>query len=220
MSRQSIKLTEELYEYMLSVSLRETAIQQELREETAKHPKYEMQIAPEQGQFMALLVQLLQVKNIIEIGVYTGYSSLCMAMALPDNGQIIACDIDEETTNIAHSYWKKAGVSNKIKLVLAPAIETLDELIASNEINHFDLAFIDAEKSEYMDYYERTLKLIRPGGVILIDNVLWSGKPARQKEQDEETQAIRKFNEFMFNDKRVNISMLPLADGLTLALKL
>ena len=220
MSRQSINLTKKLYEYMLSVSLQETAIQQELRKETSKHPKSEMQIAPEQGQFMALLIQLLQVKNIIEIGVYTGYSSLCMAMALPDKGQIIACDVDEETTNIAKSYWEKAGVSNKIKLVLAPAIKTLDDLITRNELNHYDLAFIDAEKSEYIDYYERTLKLIRPGGIILVDNVLWSGKPAKQKEQDEETQAIRNFNKHIFNDKRVNISMLPLADGLTLARKL
>jgi len=220
MSRQSINLTEELYEYLLSVSLQETAIQQALREETAKHPKSEMQIAPEQGQFMALLVQLLEVKNIIEIGVFTGYSSLCMAMVLPDNGQIIACDVDEETTNIAKRYWEIAGVTHKIKLVLAPAIETLDNLIARNEINHYDLAFIDAIKSEYIDYYERTLKLIRPGGIILVDNVLWSGKPAKQKEQDEETQAIRNFNKHIFNDKRVNISMLPLADGLTLARKL
>jgi caffeoyl-CoA O-methyltransferase len=143
-----------------------------------------------------------------------------MAMVLPDNGQIIACDVDEETTNIAKRYWEIAGVTHKIKLVLAPAIETLDNLIARNEINHYDLAFIDAIKSEYIDYYERTLKLIRPGGIILVDNVLWSGKPAKQKEQDEETQAIRNFNKHIFNDKRVNISMLPLADGLTLARKL
>ena len=220
MSRKTINLTDELYAYLLSVSLQESAIQRELREETANHPMAMMQIAPEQGQFMALLIQLINAKNIIEIGVFTGYSTLCMAAVLPNDGQIIACDIDAETTAIARRYWKKAGVAQKINLKLAPAIATLDELLASGQEGHYDFVFIDAEKSEYIDYYERALKLVRPGGLITIDNVLWSGKPANPKEQDKDTVAIRCFNEHIFNDSRIKISMLPLADGLTIALKL
>jgi len=220
MTRKSINLTDEIYDYLLSISLQESAVQRELREETAKHPMAIMQIAPEQGQFMALLIQSINAKNIIEIGVFTGYSTLCMAMALPEDGRIIACDINKEYTDIARRYWEKAGVSGKIVLKLAPAIATLDKLLAGGQEDHYDFVFIDAEKSEYMDYYERTLKLLRRGGVIAIDNVLWSGKPANSKEQDKDTAAIRRFNEHLFNDPRVKISMLPLADGLTLALKL
>ena len=220
MTRRSIDLTDEIYDYLLSVSLQESAVQRDLREETAKHPMAIMQIAPEQGQFMALLIQSINAKNIIEIGVFTGYSTLCMALALPEDGQIIACDINEDYTNIARKYWQKAGVAAKIDLKLAPAIDTLDELLASGQEGHYDFVFIDAEKSEYLDYYERTLKLLRRGGLITIDNVLWSGKPANPEEQDRDTVAIRDFNERLFNDPRVKISMLPVADGLTLVLKL
>ncbi|MBI4005243.1 MAG: class I SAM-dependent methyltransferase [Gammaproteobacteria bacterium] len=220
MSRKTINLTDDLYAYLLSISLQESAIQRELREETAKHPMAMMQIAPEQGQFMALLIQLINAKNIIEIGVFTGYSTLCMAMALPDDGRIIACDINEDYTNIAGKYWQKAGVAGKIELRLAPAIEIMDELLDRGQAGHYDFVFIDAEKSEYLDYYERALKLLRPGGLITIDNVLWSGKPANPEELDKDTVAIRDFNKRLFKDTRVNISLLPIADGLTLALKL
>ncbi len=220
MSRKTINLTDELYAYLLSISLQESAIQRELREETAKHPMAMMQIAPEQGQFMALLIQLINAKNIIEIGVFTGYSTLCMAMALPDDGRIIACDINAENTTTARYYWEKAGVARKIELKLAPAIDTMDELLAGGRAGNYDFVFIDADKSEYLDYYERALELVRPGGLITIDNVLWSGKPANLEEQDKDTVAIRRFNEQLFKDSRIKISILPIADGLTLALKL
>ena len=219
MTRKNINLTDEIYDYLLSVSLKETDIQRELRDYTATHKMAMMQIAPDQGQFMALLVRLMQAKNIIEIGVFTGYSTLCMAMALPDDGRIIACDINKEYTDIARKYWDRAGVAGKIDLVLAPAIQTLDELIREGQQEQFDVAFIDADKPEYPDYYERVLQLLRPGGLVMIDNVLWYGKPANPEETDGDTSAIREFNQKLFNDGRVAISMLPIADGLTLAMK-
>jgi caffeoyl-CoA O-methyltransferase len=169
---------------------------------------------------MALLISMLHVKKVIEIGVFTGYSSLCMAMALPDDGHIIACDINKEYTDIARQYWQKAGVADKIELILAPAIQTLDRLLANGEQCSYDFVFIDADKPEYPDYYERALQLIRKGGLIVIDNVLWYGKPADPDENDKDTLAIRDFNEMLHHDERVNISMLTIADGLTLALKL
>ena len=220
MSRKNITLTDEIYDYLLSVSLKETGIQRELRDYTATHRMAMMQIAPDQGQFMALLVRLMQAKNIIEIGVFTGYSTLCMAMALPDDGHIVACDINKEYTDIARQYWHRAGIAEKIDLVLAPAIQTLDELIKKGQMGQYDLAFIDADKPEYPDYYERVLQLLRPGGLIMIDNVLWYGKPANPDEMDKDTAAIREFNQHLFNDSRVAISMLAIADGVTLALKL
>lgn len=220
MTRKYLTISDEIYEYLLSVSLRETEVQRELRELTARHKMAMMQIAPDQGQFMALLVRLMNARKIIEIGVFTGYSSLCMALALPDDGRITACDINPEYTNIARRYWDKAGVGHKINLVLAPAIRTLDGLISQGEAETFDFAFIDADKTEYSEYYERALQLIRPGGLIVIDNVLWYGKPANPGEKDKDTAAIRAFNEKLFNDNRVEISMLTVADGLTLALKL
>jgi predicted O-methyltransferase YrrM len=220
MSRTTIKLTDELYTYLLSASVRETDIQRELRDVTASHPLAMMQIAPEQGQFMALLVRLMKAKNIIEIGVFTGYSTLSMALAMPAGGQIIACDIDAEATRTARQFWEKAGVADRIDLRLGPAIDTLDKLLAGGQEGQFDFAFIDAEKTEYIDYYERVLELLKPGSLIAIDNVLWSGKPADETAQDRETTAIRRFNSYLFEDDRVIISMLPLGDGLTLALKL
>lgn len=219
MSRKSIQLNDAVYNYLLSVSLRESKILQECREETARLPMARMQIAPEQGQFISFLISLLNVKRALEIGVYTGYSSLCIATTLPDDGHLDACDIDPEITAVAKSYWDKAGVSEKISLHIAPAITTLDKFIAAKQTETYDFAFIDAHKPEYIDYYERTLKLIRKGGVILIDNVLWSGHPANNEIQDEDTIAIREFNAHLQSDERVMISMLPVADGITLALK-
>lgn len=219
MSKQTIGLDNNLYNYLLSVSLREPPILKKLREETAKHSMAMMQISPEQGQFMALLVQLIGAKKTLEVGVFTGYSSLAVALALPPDGKIIACDIDEEFTAIARRYWQEAGVTDKIDLRIAPALETLDKLLAEGQADSFDFAFIDADKRNYENYYERALILVRPGGLIAIDNVLWSGRVAWAEEQDNRTKAIREFNQKLYRDERVTISLVPIADGLTLALK-
>ncbi|MBW4623160.1 MAG: class I SAM-dependent methyltransferase [Cyanosarcina radialis HA8281-LM2] len=219
MSNKTIGLSDRLYNYLLSVSLREPEILVKLREETANHPAASMQIAPEQGQFMALLVQLLGASKTLEVGVFTGYSSLCVALALPPDGRIVACDVSEEYTAIARRYWQLAGVAHKIDLHLAPALETLDRLLASGQAETFDFAFIDADKENYWAYYERSLQLIRPGGLIAIDNVLWNGRVADLQDRDRSTQSIRDFNRQLLADGRVTISLVPIADGLTLALK-
>lgn len=219
MTNKTLGLSDRLYDYLLSVSLREPEILRQLREETANHPMGRMQIAPDQGQFMALLVQIIGAKKVLEIGVFTGYSSLVIALALPSDGKIIACDISEADTNIARRYWEKAGVTDKIELRLAPALQTLDELIASVENGSFDFVFIDADKKNYPEYYERALQLLRRGGLIAIDNVLWSGKVADPQVQDSQTQAIRAFNEKLHQDERVTLSLVSIADGLTLAVK-
>lgn len=219
MANSTIGLENQLYDYLLSISLREPDILQQLREETAKHPMGMMQIAPEQGQFMEMLVQLMGATKTLEVGVFTGYSSLCVALALPSNGQIIACDVSEEYTTIARRYWEAAGVANKISLRLGPAIDTLDKLIVEGQAGTFDFAFIDADKENYEAYFERALKLVRNGGLIVIDNVLWSGRVADQNVQDESTLAIRTFNDKLRNDPRITLSVVPIADGLTLALK-
>lgn len=219
MTKKTLGLDNQLYDYFLSVSVRQPDILRRLREETANHPYATMQISPEQGQFMALLVQLIGAKKTLEIGVFTGYSSLSVALALPPDGKIIACDVSEEYTNIARRYWQEAGVSEKIDLRIAPALDTLAQLLDSGEQETFDFAFIDADKGNYQEYYERCLQLIRPGGLIAIDNVLWSGRVADRQVQDQSTQAIRNFNEKLFQDERVSISMVPIADGLSLALK-
>ncbi|MEG5175993.1 class I SAM-dependent methyltransferase [Microcoleus sp. B3-D7] len=219
MANSTLGLENQLYDYLLSISLREPDILASLREETAKHPMAQMQIAPEQGQFMELMVQLMGATKTLEIGVFTGYSSLCVALALPSNGQIIACDVSEEYTAIARRYWEAAGVANKISLQLGPAINTLDKLIAEGQAGTFDFAFIDADKENYEAYFERSLQLVRNGGLIIIDNVLWSGRVADPQVQDESTTAIRTFNDKLRNDPRVTLSVVPIADGLTLALK-
>lgn len=219
MSNKSINLTEQLHAYLLNVSLRESDILKALRKETSNLPTANMQIAPEQGQFMALLVQLIGAQNTIEVGVYTGYSALAVAMALPDNGQIIACDISEEYTSVAHRYWSAAGVSQKIDLRLAPATETLGSLINEGRSSTFDFAFIDADKESYADYFELCFDLLRPGGLIAIDNVLWDGAVIDHQKQDVDTCAIRTFNQQLLSDDRVDISLVPIADGLTLARK-
>lgn len=219
MSVQTLALDENLREYLLSVSLREPEILNLLRQETSLHQMGIMQISPEQGQFMALLVKLMGAKKTLEVGVFTGYSALVIALALPEDGKIIACDTNEEYTSIACRYWQKAGVSHKIDLHVAPAVETLDKLLAAGEGESFDFAFIDADKSNYDNYYERALKLLRPGGLITIDNVLWSGKVADSAIEDNRTKNIRALNQKLYQDDRVTLSMLPIGDGLTLAIK-
>lgn len=219
MSNKTLGLNDRLAEYLQSVSLREPEILTELRQETSHHPMSTMQIAPEQGQFMALLVQLMGARKTLEIGVFTGYSALVVALALPPDGKVVACDVNEEFTAIARRYWEKAGVTNKIDLYLAPAIATLDQLLESGQANTFDFAFIDADKSNYDNYYERALQLVRPGGLIAIDNVLWSGAVADPQIQDTRTNAIRALNQKLHQDERVTLSLIPIADGLTLALK-
>ncbi|AVH67071.1 SAM-dependent methyltransferase [Nostoc sp. 'Peltigera membranacea cyanobiont' 213] len=219
MPKQSLGLDNQLYNYLLSVSLREPEILLKLRQETASHPRSTMQISPEQGQFMRLLVQLIGAKKTLEVGVFTGYSSLSVALALPEDGKIIAADVSEEFTAIARRYWQEAGVADKIDLRLAPGLETLDRLLATDQAETFDFAFIDADKENYDGYYERSLQLVRPGGLIAIDNVLWSGQVADPQNQDESTQAIRALNEKLHYDERVTLSLVPIADGLTLAIK-
>jgi len=219
MSNRTIAMTDGLYDYLLQASLREPPLLKRLRDETAKHPRAGMQISPEQGQFMQLLVKLLGARRCIEVGVFTGYSSLSVALALPPDGHVLACDVSEEFTSIAGRYWKDAGVEGKIELKLAPALETLDARLKAGEAASYDFAFIDADKSNYAGYYERILKLLRPGGLILVDNVLWSGAVIAKKDTSEDTVAIRAFNEALRKDERVDISMLPVGDGLTLALK-
>jgi predicted O-methyltransferase YrrM len=220
MGKQTLGLEQNLYDYLLSVSLREPEILTQLRQETAKLPMAQMQISPEQGQFMALLVQLIGAKKTLEVGVFTGYSSLVTALALPADGKIVACDVSEEFTSIARLYWQKAGVADKIDLHIAPALETLDKLLATGAAESFDFAFIDADKGNYDNYYERSLQLIRPGGLIAIDNVLWSGKVAEPEVQDNQTNKMRALNQKLHQDSRITLSLVPIADGLTLARKI
>ena len=219
MSTQPLNLSESLYNYLLSVSLRESELLRQLRHETAQHAMGQMQIAPEQGQFMALLVQLIGATKALEIGVFTGYSSLSVAVALPDNGTLIACDVNTDYTAIAQRYWHKAEVAHKIDLRIAPALETLDQLLADGQANSFDFIFIDADKSNYDNYYERSLQLVRPGGLMVIDNVLWSGRVANVQDTQRRTQTIRELNKKIHHDHRITLSMLPVADGLTLVMK-
>lgn len=219
MQKKSFGLDNRLYDYLLSVSLHEPEVLQQLRQETARHPEAIMQIAPEQGQFMALLVQLLGATKTLEVGVFTGYSSLSVALALPPDGKIVACDVNLEYTEIARRYWHQAGVADKIDLRLAPALQTLDRLLADGQAETFDFAFIDADKQNYEKYYERSLQLVRPGGLIAIDNVLWFGRVTDPQSHDSSTLAIRAFNQKLHHDSRVTLSLVPIADGLTLALK-
>ena len=218
MYKKSFGVSDDLYCYISANSLNEPDILAKLRQETANHPEARMQISPEQGQFMSLLVRLMGAKKTLEVGVFTGYSSLAIALALPPDGKLIACDISDEYTAIARRYWQAAGVTDKIDLHIAPALETLDHLL-DTQAETFDFAFIDADKSNYAAYYDRALQLIRPGGLMAIDNVLWQGRVADSNDHDEVTQTIRAFNQKLANDDRVVLSLLPIADGLTLALK-
>lgn len=215
---RTLNLDDSLYTYVLAHSLREHPAQTALREATAAHPDAVMQIGPEQGQFMALLVRLIGAKRTIEIGVFTGYSALCVALALPDDGYVLACDVSDAYTRIGRPFWQQAGVANKIDLRLAPARQTLDARLAAGDASTFDFAFIDADKPAYDDYYERCLQLVRRGGLIAIDNTLWSGAVTRPP-QSADTAALQALNDKLARDERVDLSLLPIGDGLTLARK-
>jgi predicted O-methyltransferase YrrM len=219
MASQTLGLEKHLYDYLQSVSLREAEILTQLRQETAQHPMGRMQIAPEQGQFMALLVQLMRAKKTIDVGVFTGYSSLVVALALPTDGKVVACEVSQEYAAIARRWWQQAGVADKIELHIVPAQETLNQLLAAGEAGTFDFVFIDADKSNYESYYEQALQLVCPGGLIAIDNVLWSGRVADFQVQDNRTNKIRAFNQKLHQDLRITLSLVPIGDGLTLALK-
>ncbi len=218
MSNRTIPLDDTLYDYLLAHTLRETPEQQALREATRTHPNAGMQISPEQGAFMALLIRLIGVRNAIEVGVYTGYSALTVALALPDDGRLLACDISDAFTRIGRPFWEAAGVAHKIDLQLRAAIETLDARLAEGAAGQYDFAFIDADKTGYDDYYERCLRLLRPGGLIAIDNVLWGGSVAGPARTDD-TRALKALNTKLHGDTRIDLSMLPIGDGLTLARK-
>jgi len=219
MPARMLNFSDELAGYLRTTGVREPAVLAELREETAGLPAAQMQISAEQGALMANLVRILGASKTLEVGTFTGYSSLAVALALPEDGKVIACDVSKEWTDIARRFWKKAGVTARIELHLAPAVETLDRLIAEGGENSFDFAFIDADKSNYDSYYERALILVRPRGVIAVDNVLWGGSVVDGSRQDEDTRAIRALNEKIHGDERVDLSMLPVGDGLTLAVK-
>ncbi len=210
----------QFYQYYCNISLREPDILKQLREETAKMANANMQIAPEQGQFMAFLIKLMKAHKTLEVGTFTGYSSLAVALALPVLGEMVCCDISEEYTAIARKYWELAGVVEKMELRLGPAVETLDALVTDeNQVGTFDFAFIDADKTGYPDYYERALKLLRPGGLAAFDNVFRGGRVADPGENDESTTVMREFNQDLREDTRIDLSMVPIADGLTLAMK-
>ena len=219
MASRTIPLTEDLGDYLRHVAVRESDILERLRAETEGVRGSQMQITSEQGALMALLVQLIGARRTLEVGVYTGYSSLAVALALPDDGRITACDVSEEWTSIGRRYWDEAGVAHKIDLHLAPAVETLERLVAEGQQGAYDFAFIDADKENYDTYYERALELVRPGGLIAIDNVLWDGNVIDESKTDEMTEAIRAINEKVRTDERVSICMVPIGDGLTLAVK-
>lgn len=219
MTKSSIGLSPELTQYIRSVSLREADILRRLREETASIPEARMQIAPEQGQFLALLLKLIEARRTIEVGVFTGYSSLWTALTLPEDGYILACDVSREWTDIARRYWQEAGVAQKIDLRLAPATQTLQVLLQQRQAGTFDFVFIDADKENYDLYYEYCLRLIRPGGLIVFDNMLYRGRLADENEDSPAINALRTMNKKLHTDDRVDISMLPMADGITIVRK-
>jgi predicted O-methyltransferase YrrM len=218
-SNTSVVLTDELQQYMVDVGVREPAILARLREETSVLPMHQMQIAPEQGAFMALLVEVMGAERCLELGTFTGYSSLAVALVLPPDGRIVCCDVSKEWTDIARRYWREAGVEDRVDLRLGPALETLDAMLAAGEANSYDFAFIDARKEEYDGYYERTLRLLRPGGLMAIDNIFQGGDVVDATDDSPDTVAVRALNEKIRRDERVSISLVPIADGLTLARK-
>ena len=219
MSNTSFTLDDALYDYLCDVSQREPPLLTELREVTARRDDANMQIAPEQGQFMALLLRLMGARRVIGVGVYTGYSSLAMALALPPGGRVLACDIDADTTAIAREFWARAEVADRIDLRLAPALDTLDAEVAAGHAGAYDFAFIDADKTGYADYVERCAALLRPGGLIAVDNTLWAGRVLEQEPADADTRAIQAFNAALAGDARFDLSLVPIADGLTLLRK-
>ena len=218
MAHRTLTLDDALQAYLLAHSVREVPAQSELRDATRAHPHAGMQIGPEQGQLMALLVRLIGARRCIEVGVFTGYSALTVALALPADGYLLACDVSDAYTRVGRPFWEAAGVADKIDLRLGPALATLDACIAAGEASRFDFAFIDADKSGYDAYYERCLQLLRTGGLIAIDNVLWGGSVARPA-TDADTRALQALNDMLHRDERIAVAILPVGDGLTLARK-
>ncbi|PIW29740.1 MAG: SAM-dependent methyltransferase [Rhodospirillales bacterium CG15_BIG_FIL_POST_REV_8_21_14_020_66_15] len=219
MTKSTTGLDAALYDYILETTLREPKVLARLRRETDSHPRAGMQISPDQGQLLGLLVELTGAQRIVEVGTFTGYSSLAMALALPDDGEIVCCDVSEEYTAVARRYWAEAGVADRITLRLGPAAGTLDSLIGEGRSGAFDMAFIDADKENYQTYFERCLTLVRPGGLIAVDNVLWDGRVLDPADETADTRAIRAFNSGLKDDDRVTLAMLSVADGVTLARK-
>ncbi|HSE07078.1 MAG TPA: class I SAM-dependent methyltransferase [Nocardioidaceae bacterium] len=217
MTNKTIGISDELHEYVVEVGAREPELLARLREETAAMPQARMQIAPEEGAFLAMLAELVGARRCIEVGTFTGYSSIAVARALPEDGRLVCCDVSKEWTDVARRYWTEAGVAEKIDLRIAPAAETLDALLEAGEEGTYDFAFVDADKTGYDAYYDRLLRLVRPGGLIAFDNTLWGGRVIDDTADDKDTAAIRALNRRLADDDRVSLSMLPVADGVTLA---
>jgi caffeoyl-CoA O-methyltransferase len=217
MTRYQIGLPDDVYAYLLDVGVDEPPVLARLRQETAGHPRAQMQIGPEQGALLALLVELIDARRCLEIGTFTGYSSLAVALAMPPDGRIVCCDVSDEYTSVARRYWAEAGVADRVDLRLGPALDTLDGLLAEGAAGTFDLAFIDADKGGYPAYWERCVELVRHGGVIAIDNVLWSGQVVDPRDTSDDTRTMRRLNELVAADRRVRQVMLPVADGMTIA---
>lgn len=217
MSRRTLTVDDRLHEYVVDVGVREHPVLAALRAETAAHPRAGMQISPEQGALLQMLVRLLDARRTIEVGVFTGYSSLAVALALGAGGRVLACDVSDEYTRVARRHWAAAGVADRIELVLQPATLTLDARLAAGEHGRYDFAFVDADKTSYLDYYERCLRLVRAGGLIAVDNTLWGGAVVDPADRSADTLAIRRFNEALAQDPRVDVALLPVGDGLTLA---
>jgi len=218
MNMRTTPVDETLFDYLIAHSLREHPQQAALRDATRDHPQAGMQISPDQGQLLALLVKLIGARRAIEVGTFTGYSALTVALALPDDGRLLACDVSDEFTRVGRPFWQRAGVAHKIDLQLAPALQTLDSRLAAGEAGAYDFAFIDADKTNYDGYYERCLALLRPGGLIAFDNMLWYGAVARPA-ADADTAALQRLNDKLHHDARVDIALLTVGDGLALARK-
>lgn len=219
MSRETLGMSSDLLAYIRRVGAREDADLKALRDETAAHPLSMMQISPEQGQLMMMLIELIGARKTLEVGTFTGYSAMCVAKAMGPAGKVVALDVSEEFTAIARRHWAKAGIADRIDLRLGPATDSLAKMIDAGESGTYDFAFIDANKSDYDAYYEGALRLLRVGGLIGIDNVLWSGNVIDPNNTTPDTKAIRALNEKLANDQRVSISLVPIGDGLTLARK-
>ena len=216
MSSRTLQLTEPVRDYLVRVGVREPALLAELRAETEQLPQSNMQICPEQGALTAMLTRLMGAERVLEVGTFTGYSSVAMALALPESGRITCCDLSDEWTRIARRYWERAGVADKVELRLGPAVETLDLLLAEGRAGLYDLAFVDADKESYLAYHERCLQLLRPGGAVLYDNVLWGGSVLDDDDDRASTVAIRELNEALAADDRIDLVMVPVGDGLTI----